>query len=351
MPIQTFPNAPSVTNDPMTEDVNQEASNLVTIQAAILLLQSYIVNGTGGKPTSNKSLADLISILQTSATALQTLLNNAGTSAPTSGKSILDLIATLQASATALQTLLNNAGTSSPASGKSILDLVAAIPTTPALATTLATLITYIYNGTGATIPSNKSLVDLLNAIPTNPVLATALTSTIIGYINNANLATIPNISALMTELVAWLNNSGNALPATTSLYDALTQKTVIGTLSQASPTQNSYYNILAATANVEAIYVAVSIATTGETLQVKLIVDGQTYTSGTLACTAGTSYYVTLTGFSAAGVPTFTIQSTSATLGGSSYSFGGRSVQIQVQKTTAAGSGTLTGAVLYNVR
>ncbi len=300
--------------------------------------------------TNETTLAGLIATLQTTITNLNSLLNNGGSSAPASGKSILDLITTLQASATALQTLLNNGGTANPASGKSIVDLITSIPLTPALAASLATLVTYIYNGTGTTIPSNKSLVDLLNAIPTNPVLATTLTSTIVGYLNNANLGTIPNISALMTDLVAWLNNSGNALPATTSLYDALTQKTVIGTLSQASPVQNTYYNILAATVNVEAIYVSISVATTGETLQVKIIIDGNTWT-GSLACTAGTLYYVTLTGFSAAGVPTFTIQTTSATLGGSSYALGGRSVAISVEKTTNAGSGTLTGAVMYQVR
>jgi len=275
------PNIFPSSNDPTEIEVVQEVANLAAIQAAITTLQSYIDNGSGAKPASNKSLVDMINALQTIVTTLET----------------------------------------------------------------------YIFNGSGAVLATNKSLVDMLNAIPTNPVLATTLTAAIVGYLNNANLGTIPNISALMTDLVAWLNNSGNALPATTSLYDAITMKLAApATLSQVTPTQNTYYNILATASNVEAIYVTCSVATTGETLQVKLVIDGATYT-GSLACTAGTLYYVTLTAFSAAGVPTFTLQTTAAPLGGSAYSLGGRSVAISVEKTTNSGSGTLTGAVLYKTR
>lgn len=176
-----------------------------------------------------------------------------------------------------------------------------------------------------------------------------------ISALNNVSQASIlSDATPFAGGNVAAIKAKTDLIPADlTTQIDTKLQEMVLqtpATLSQATPTQNTYYNILGATANVEAIYVAIKIATTGETLQVRLIIDGNTWT-GSLSCAAGTLYYVTLSAFSDAGVPTFTIQTTAAPLGGSSYSLGGRSVQISVEKTTASGTGTLTGAVLYKSR
>jgi hypothetical protein len=170
----------------------------------------------------------------------------------------------------------------------------------------------YVVNGTGNAIQiSNKSLSDLL---------------------------------------VSWLNNSGNSLPSTTSLYDSETlQLQTAATLSQATPAQNTYYDILAATVNVNPLVISCAVATTGETLQVRAVIDGRTFTAS-VSASAGTLYYCTL--INNAGVLGISLGSTAAVFNSNFPSINGfRSVRISVEKTTNSGSGTITGTVEYQKR
>lgn len=178
------------------------------------------------------------------------------------------------------------------------------------------------------------------------------LQNSIAPYIWNGTGAQMPTNASLYSLLAAALINGGTNLPSNTNLYDSETwQMQATATLSQIAPTQNTYYNILAATARVRLLYVCAQIATTGETLQVKITIDGQAYTAS-VAATAGSTYYVYLSGLTAAGVPTFTMTTTVTPLGGSGGNYlEGRSIQVQVEKTTANGMGTLTGAAWYQTR
>jgi hypothetical protein len=178
------------------------------------------------------------------------------------------------------------------------------------------------------------------------------LQNSIAPYIWNGTGAVMPSNTSLYSLLLAGLVNGGTSLPSSTNLYDSETwQMQATATLSQASPVQNTYYNILAATARVRLLYAVASVATTGETLQVKITIDGQAYTVS-VAATAGSTYYVYFSGLTAAGVPTFTMSTTATPLGGSGGNYlEGRSIQVQVEKTTANGTGTITGAAWYQTR
>jgi hypothetical protein len=116
-------------------------------------------------------------------------------------------------------------------------------------------------------------------------------------------------------------------------------------TLSQAAPAQNTYYNVLAATLNVTLYSVQVAVATTGETLQVAFVIDGQTFT-GTQAAVAGTTYYAYLTPAGAIGFSTTASPAFNGTV-----PLSGRSVQVKVEKTTNNGTGTITGTAIYGMQ
>ena len=160
----------------------------------------------------------------------------------------------------------------------------------------------------------------------------------------------LPANKSLVDLLTAWLNNSGNVLPATTSMYDALTlQLQTAAQLSQTSPAQNTYYDILAVTKNVMPLIVSCAVATTGETLQVRVIIDGRTLTAS-IAASAGTTYYASL--INNGGALSLQLSSTAAVFNTAITNVREfRSVQISVEKTTNSGSGTITGTVEYMKR
>ena len=115
--------------------------------------------------------------------------------------------------------------------------------------------------------------------------------------------------------------------------------------LSQAAPVQNTYYDILPTTMNALIGQVSFQVATTGETLQVRVIVDGQTLTASQ-AVVAGTPYcvYLNLAG-------TLTITSTATNFNGGTTNVSlipARSIRISVEKITANGTGTITGSASY---
>ena len=66
-------------------------------------------------------------------------------------------------------------------------------------------------------------------------------------------------------------------------------------TLNQAAPVQNTWYDILPTTTNVRVWKVAVAVEDTNETLQVQIIIDGETIEGAAFPCNHSTSYIVAL--------------------------------------------------------
>jgi len=122
-------------------------------------------------------------------------------------------------------------------------------------------------------------------------------------------------------------------------------------TLNQAAPVQNTWYNILTATGNVRVYQVAVNVEDTDETLECQFIVDGQTLPATALPATHSTVYYVTIA-LNAINrlVAVVIVDTTNFAKFHRAYEIEGKSVQIQVRKTTATGAGNLTGVALYGV-
>lgn len=120
-------------------------------------------------------------------------------------------------------------------------------------------------------------------------------------------------------------------------------------TLDQAAPVQSTYYTLLDTTKNARIYSIMVLIQTTNETLQVKITVDGEIWISTATACVAATPNYYYKTGH--------VVQGSLVTAGaipyldgvvGFRYPLEGRSIKVEVQKTTVAGAGNLQGRVVY---
>lgn len=117
-------------------------------------------------------------------------------------------------------------------------------------------------------------------------------------------------------------------------------------TLNQAAPVQNTYYTILDTTLHCRIWSVSVLIATTGEDLNLRITIDGEIIVGTTLAAANDTNYYMRKR-LNATGMA-YTLDSTDY---GSTnaFQFEGRSVKIEVRKTTANGAGNLKGCVAYS--
>lgn len=116
-------------------------------------------------------------------------------------------------------------------------------------------------------------------------------------------------------------------------------------TLAQAPPVQNTWYTILDTTLNVRIYGVDIKVEDDNETLQVRITVDGQTKT-GSKACTADTSYDVRFPYTGGVLIIDSTIR-----MDYSTFMIEGRSVKIEIRKTTATGTGTLRGRAQYGKR
>ncbi len=115
-------------------------------------------------------------------------------------------------------------------------------------------------------------------------------------------------------------------------------------TLTQAAPVQDTWYTALATTKNVRIIAMKFQIQTTGEDLEIELVIDGVTYI-GSQTAVAGTSYLA----YKNAGYSDLTTGTAGAH--GAQYTFiEGRSVRIRLRKTTANGAGDLLGRITYAI-
>jgi len=118
--------------------------------------------------------------------------------------------------------------------------------------------------------------------------------------------------------------------------------------LNQAGPVQDTWYTILDTTRNVRIYEIYGRIDTADETVEGRIIVDGQTITITAINLTFGTTYFARRTASIAA--ETYYWDDT-ITQKESPYLFEGRSIQVQIRKTTALGAGNLRGLVVYGMQ
>lgn len=117
-------------------------------------------------------------------------------------------------------------------------------------------------------------------------------------------------------------------------------------TLDQAAPVQNTWYTILNTTHNIQVLVIAVNIEDTNEDLEVQVTVDGETIAGYGVTATHSTSYYAYFLPSAISGIDQLSLANTSANIKHPLLT--GKSVKIEVRKTTAAGAGNLTGIVIY---
>jgi len=116
-------------------------------------------------------------------------------------------------------------------------------------------------------------------------------------------------------------------------------------TLSQVNPVQNQWYTILDSKKECKVYAITVLVWTTGETLEVRVIIDGKVL-MGSVNASATTYYYVHHQLYGSA-----LIVDGNIFLLGHYSPLEGREVKVEVRKTTAAGSGTLDARVVYAKR
>lgn len=115
--------------------------------------------------------------------------------------------------------------------------------------------------------------------------------------------------------------------------------------LAQATPVQNTWYTVLDTTINCRVIIISTRIVTTAETLEIRLTLDGEVYI-GSIAATADQPYFPAFYGYSVTG--SLLLLTTIDSSIYRSFLCEARSVKVEVRKTTATGTGTLCGKVIY---
>jgi hypothetical protein len=118
--------------------------------------------------------------------------------------------------------------------------------------------------------------------------------------------------------------------------------------VTQASPAQNTWYTILDTAMDIRIYAITVKVSTTGETLQCRLTIDGNTWWDQDITGTANTNYWEYKDNDPSAASD----MKESATYVAPAYQnpLDGHSVKVEVRKTTANGSGNLLGRVTYGV-
>ena len=116
--------------------------------------------------------------------------------------------------------------------------------------------------------------------------------------------------------------------------------------LAQAAAVQNTWYTILDTAANIRIYQITALIVTAGETIAIKITIDGNVLTA-TQAQDADAVYYWGLDADASDALQAVKATQTAPTISG--Y-LEGKSVKVEMRKTTAAGANTLTGRVKYGV-
>ena len=121
-------------------------------------------------------------------------------------------------------------------------------------------------------------------------------------------------------------------------------------TLNQANPVQNTWYEILSATSNVRVYHIFVNVEDTNETLEVRMTIDGEVLV-GSNACTQSVSYSIDMFGDAITRTDSLEFDKVPDDFTRyRAFLVEGKSVKIEVRKTTNAGAGNLTGLVMYGV-
>ena len=120
--------------------------------------------------------------------------------------------------------------------------------------------------------------------------------------------------------------------------------------LNQATPVQDTWYEILAATDNVRVYHIYVNVEDANETLDVRLTIDGEVLV-GANACTESISYSMDIFGDAITRTDSLEFDKVpNDYVKMRAFMIEGKSVKVEVRKTTNAGAGNLTGIVMYGV-
>lgn len=154
-------------------------------------------------------------------------------------------------------------------------------------------------------------------------------------------MGTITRLNGMFNAIIKAMQDTIPAL-----LYSGTTNKFKgDAILSQATPVQNQWYTVLDTTVNARIIGMTGLIVTTGETLEMKITIDG-VVVSGSQAATADTWYQFYPHLATANG-----LFATTSYTGQVAFLFEGRSIKIEIRKTTANGTGNLKSVVTYAKR
>ena len=114
-------------------------------------------------------------------------------------------------------------------------------------------------------------------------------------------------------------------------------------TLNQAAPVQNTWYTLLDTTTNARIYEIAINIEDDNETLEVQATIDGETMQAVSLAANHSTEHWCYKRASAIGQNDAIAITSTDALNKQAAFILEGKSVKIEVRKTTAAGAGSLT--------
>lgn len=112
--------------------------------------------------------------------------------------------------------------------------------------------------------------------------------------------------------------------------------------LAQAAPVQNTWYTVLNTTTNVRIIRIYANVALANETVQGQITIDGVTVAIPAAVFVAGTGYFVRWA-FDLTDSLYWDVNEKYV-----AFLIEGKSVKVEIRKTTANGVGTLTCKVGY---
>ena len=121
-------------------------------------------------------------------------------------------------------------------------------------------------------------------------------------------------------------------------------------TLNQAAPVQNTWYTLLDTESNVRIYHICVGVEDTNETLEVQITIDGETIAADDEACTHSNTYHAWIfpNAINRTDLVKLIIHTTTDVSIYKGFLIEGKSVKVEVRKTTAAGAGNLVGICVY---
>ena len=119
-------------------------------------------------------------------------------------------------------------------------------------------------------------------------------------------------------------------------------------TLNQAGPVQNQWYTILPTTTNAAIYHICVMVATQAEDLELRITIDGQTIEGGAnSAAGADMQCLIFLSAITLTNKISMVVAASDFN-DNQGIRLEGRSITVEVRKTSAVGAGNLYGIVSY---